>query len=90
MVRVRFPPHLRRHFPVPAESEFSATTVAGLVQQADVQFPGLAAYLIHEDGSLRKHVNIFIGEHFIRDRQRLTDKIPPGETVFVMQALSGG
>ena len=90
MVQVRFPTHLRRHFPVPTECDVSAATVADLIQQLDIRYPGVAAYLVHEDGSLRKHVNIFIGERFICDRQRLTDTIPAGESVLVMQALSGG
>lgn len=75
---------------MPAECEVSAATVAELVQRLEEQYPGLAGYLVHEDGSLRKHVNIFIGERFIRDRRRLSDAIPVGESVHIMQALSGG
>jgi sulfur-carrier protein len=90
MVRVRFPTHLRRHFPAPPECEVEAATVAELIERLEGMYPGLTSYLVHEDGSLRQHVNVFIGERFIRDRRTLTDAIPTGELVSVMQALSGG
>ncbi len=90
MACVRFPPQLRRHFPIPAECSVEAGNVAELVTRLDQQYPGLAAYLVHEDGSLRKHVNIFVDERFIRDRRALSDAISPDAMVHVMQALSGG
>lgn len=90
MASVRFPTHLRRHFPAPAETSIEASSVAELVRKLDQQYPGLAAYLVHEDGSLRKHVNIFIGDRFLVDRQTLSDPLATNDIVHVMQALSGG
>ena len=90
MVTVRFPRHLIRHCAVPAVCEAEAATVSELIQALDRRFPGVASYLVHEDGSLRQHVNIFLGERLIRDRQRLSDPLDGVAEVFVMQALSGG
>ena len=47
-------------------------------------------YVVDDQGALRKHVNIFLGNSWLRDRERLSDSIPPGTVVYVMQALSGG
>jgi molybdopterin converting factor small subunit len=90
VIHVRFPTHLRRHFPVPPDCRAAGATVAEVVRDLERQFPGLAAYLVHEDGSLRQHVNIFVGERFVRDRRTLSDTVDGSQPLFVMQALSGG
>jgi molybdopterin synthase sulfur carrier subunit len=89
-VEVSFPPSLRRHFPVPARCTIEARTAAEAVAEIDRQFPGVAAYLIHENGALRPHVNLFLDERFIADRERLSDSLAGVRTLTVMQALSGG
>ena len=89
-VVVRFPPHLRRHCPVPAACEANGETAAEVLADVERQFPGVTAYLLHEDGSLRQHVNIFLGNRLIRDRLRLSDSTTACQELFVMQALSGG
>ena len=90
MVRVRFPTHLRRHFPVPPECTANGATVAEVLADVERQYPGLTAYLVHEDGSLRQHVNIFLDERWLRDRRALSDAVAGATQLFVMQALSGG
>jgi len=90
MIRVSFPTHLRRHFPVPSDCSAEGTTVADVVRDLERQFPGLTAYLIHEDGSLRQHVNIFLDERWLRDRRKLTDTVAGVGQLHVIQALSGG
>jgi hypothetical protein len=35
-------------------------------------------------------MTVFIGEKRVRDRIRLSDPVPEGGTVYVLQALSGG
>jgi len=90
MIRVTFPTHLRRHFPVPPECSADGVTVAEVVRDLERQYPGLTAYLIHEDGSLRQHVNIFLDERWLHDRRKLTDPVAGVGQLYVMQALSGG
>ena len=67
-----------------------AQTVSEVITQAEQLFPGIRGYLLEEDGSLRKHVNIFIDEDLIRDRDRLSDQVSPSNEVLIFQALSGG
>lgn len=64
--------------------------MAEVVRDLERQYPGLTAYLVHEDGSLRQHVNIFLDERWLADRHRLSDSVAGVNQVFVMQALSGG
>lgn len=90
MPRVHFTNHLKTLFPALDEIEVTGNTVAEVVRALDVRFPRLAEYLVDERGALRKHVNVFVGESLIRDRLTLSDTVGEGETVFILQALSGG
>jgi hypothetical protein len=88
--RVQFTRHLKLHFPELADVEVDADSLAELVRTLDGMHPGLAAYLTDEHGTLRKHVNIFINDDLLDDRDALRDRVGPGDRVFIMQALSGG
>lgn len=90
MPRVQFTKHLVRFFPKLQDGEFEGTTIAEVVSSLERKHPGLASYLVDERGSLRQHVNVFLGNDLIHDRERLTDPIPAGVVVSVFQALSGG
>lgn len=89
-VLVRLPPHLRRYMELPAEVEVSGNTVRELLDEMESRFPGFAGYVLHENGSLRQHVNIFLGSRVISDRIELSDPVTGIGELFVMQALSGG
>ena len=90
MAHVRFTRHLRRYFPSLAEGEVSGASVAEVVSDLDRRWPGLAAYLVTEDGALRKHVNIFVNGELVRDRAALSDPVVETDELDVIQALSGG
>jgi hypothetical protein len=91
MPTVKFTNHLQRYFPaLENPSQVEAATVAQIVSALDARYPGLGAYIVDERGSLRKHVNIFIEEEMIHDREALRDVVSANSRVFIMQALSGG
>ena len=91
MPAVKFTTHLEKFFPgVTKGVTVESATVAEVVAALDGRFPGLAAYLVDEQGSLRKHVNIFVDDDLIVDRQRLTDPLTDSNRVYIFQALSGG
>jgi molybdopterin synthase sulfur carrier subunit len=92
MVKVELTPHLFTFFPDLKGRELlvEAESVAQVVRELDRLAPGIGSYVCDERGSLRTHVNIFVGENRINDRQRLTDPVPSGSCVYIMQALSGG
>jgi len=90
MPDVRFTTHLRIHFPTLRDGDVSGSTLAEIVTELDRRHPGLAAYLVDDHGSLRKHVNMFVNEQLLEDRLRLGDVVGPKDRVFIMQALSGG
>ena len=90
MVKVRFTRHLVRFFPGLERAEVGGETVAEVLTELDNLYPGLADYIVDERGVLRKHVNIFISQEMIHDRQKLSDLVKDGDDIYIFQALSGG
>ncbi len=90
MAQVKFTANLKRFFPDLRECEVEAATIAEALAAVDARWRGLGDYIIDEQGALRKHVNIFIGDELIRDKRRLSDKISAETRITIMQALSGG
>ncbi len=68
----------------------NASTAAQVVSELEKIAPGFAFYICDERGSLRQHVNIFVEDELIADRQRLSDVVKPESKVYILQALSGG
>jgi len=87
--RVSFTTHLARHLDCPAET-VDGGTVREVLDGYFARRPGVRAYVLDEQGALRRHVVIFIGDQQARDRNGLSDPVPGGAEVYVMQALSGG
>ena len=90
MSSVSFTGNLKRFYPELNTMHVEAETVAELLDKIEERFPGIKDYIVDEDGRLRKHVNIFIGNEMIRDQQALTDQIDQNDSIYIMQALSGG
>jgi len=91
MPRVKFTRHLVRFFPDLGDNvEVQGKTVAEVVAALDEQYPGLADYIVDERGTLRRHVNIFLGQDLIHDRDTLQDPVGENDQIFIFQALSGG
>jgi sulfur-carrier protein len=92
MPRVELTRHLYAFFPHLRDQEIvvEASTVAEVVRAVDEIAPGFGFYVCDERGRLRTHVNVFIGDERVVDRERLTDRVGPDSRVFILQALSGG
>ena len=65
MARVKFTPNLKRFFPDLRDCEVEANTIAEAVRSVDQRWRGLGDYIVDEQGALRKHVNIFVGDDLI-------------------------
>lgn len=92
MPKVEVTRHLYAFFPQleGKDLQVEARTVAEVVAAIDAIAPGFAFYVCDERGRLRRHVNIFIEEERVWDRERLSDAVQAHSRVFIMQALSGG
>ena len=90
MPRVNFTYALKRFYPNLKPFDIEASSVIEVVDGLELNYPGLKDYLVDEQGRLRQHVNIFIGDKLIKDKIKLSDTLSENDEVFIMQALSGG
>jgi molybdopterin synthase sulfur carrier subunit len=86
---VVFTPNLRRHVECPTETVDGAT-VRAVLDAVFAQNPRLRGYIVDEQGSLRRHMSVFVDGQQIVDRDRLSDPVRTASEIYVMQALSGG
>ena len=90
MAHVSFTRHLLRFFPTLTEGEVPGATVREVIDELERRHPGFASYILDDAGRLRYHVNVFVGDEPMRDRERLGDALGPSDKIFIVQALSGG
>jgi sulfur-carrier protein len=89
MPRVVFAPHVLRHVDCPP-SEQPGRTVRECLDAVFDRCPVVRGYILDDQGSLRKHVAVFINDRMVADRDRLSDPVENASEIFVFQALSGG
>jgi len=93
-VAVRIPTALRRfsdgraRVSVPTHDD--GCSLADLLDQLARTCPGVVDRVIDERGSLRRHVNVFIGVDEARHLGGLDAPVPAGTEVSIMPAVSGG
>jgi hypothetical protein len=90
MAHVTFTPHLQRFFPTLEPCDVEGATVRAVIDELERRYPGFESYVLDEAGRLRRHVNIFVGDEPIDDRETLGDALGASTPVFIVQALSGG
>ncbi len=65
-------------------------TVGDLLDRIASERPALERRIRDERGSLRQHVNVFVGDDNARDGGGVEMPLPPGVEVQVIPAVSGG
>ena len=89
MGTISFTPNLARHVPCPPQRTADGTVRVAL-EAVFAANPTLRSYVLDDQGRLRKHVNVYVNDEMVRDRDGLSDAVGPSDDVFVFQALSGG
>lgn len=89
MVSVTFTANLQRHVTSPP-ADVAGGTLREVLEAVFGANPQVRSYVLDDQGSLRRHMNVFVDGAAIVDRRGLTDMVADGAEVFVMQALSGG
>ncbi len=70
--------------------ESSPATVAEALAQLAALYPGIGDRVVTEQGEVRPHINVFVGEDNIRDDQGLSTRVPDGCEIAILPAVSGG
>lgn len=89
---VKMTQHLFRYFPQLANRTITvpAGSVAEILATINEIAPGFTDYVLDEQGTLRRHVNLSINDTLLVDKKSLSDRVPDDGTVYIFQALSGG
>jgi molybdopterin converting factor small subunit len=70
--------------------EGSPGTVSEALAMLWKDYPGLKDRIVDEQGAVRQHINIFVGDEAIRFADGLSTKIPADTEVLIVPAVSGG
>jgi molybdopterin converting factor small subunit len=65
-------------------------TTSGVLQALWRLHPALRDRIVDEQGEVRQHINIFVGEESIRFGQGLATPVPDGSEIMIVPAVSGG
>ena len=70
--------------------EGSRATVSAALESLWKLQPGLRDRIVDEQGQVRPHINIFVGEDAIRFADGLATNVPADAEILIVPAVSGG
>jgi hypothetical protein len=89
MPRIYLTPNLTRHIG-DLNGDAPGRTVRDVLNAHFANDPKALAYILDDQGALRRHMNIMVDGKPISDRSGLSDAVAEDGRIFVLQALSGG
>ena len=72
------------------EIEGRAATLSDALQALWVVCPGIRDRVVTEQGLIRQHINVFVGNEDVRYTGGLATPIPPAAEISIVPAVSGG
>jgi molybdopterin synthase sulfur carrier subunit len=72
------------------EIEHSPSTLADALSALWTIYPGVRDRIATEQGQVREHINIFIGDENVRYTGGLASPLSPGSEISIVPAVSGG
>jgi molybdopterin converting factor small subunit len=72
------------------ELEASVATLSEALQALWVACPGIRDRVVTEQGQIREHINLFVGNEDVRYTGGLTTPISPRAEISIVPAVSGG
>jgi molybdopterin converting factor small subunit len=89
-ITVHIPGPLRNCCAGAAELALPAGDVRGVLSELEHRHPALHRSICDETGAVRRHINVFVNTHHMRDRNGLDTPLIPGDEVIILPAVSGG
>ena len=89
MVHITFADSIQRHVPTPPV-EIAGGVLKDVFAGVFKDREQLRSYILDDQGSLRYHLAVFVDGEQIADPRGLSDEVPDGAKIHVIQALSGG
>lgn len=89
MPSVRFTRNIQRHVECPT-LDVAGATLGEVLNAYFASNERARGYVLDDRGKLRKHMAAFIDGRQVDDRDTLSDEVPEGAVVDIVQSLSGG
>lgn len=89
-ITVKLPTILRKHADGEPVVEGQGTTLRELLKDLESRYPGLTRNLQGEEGTLHRHINIYVNDEDVRYLGSLDTEIKEGDVVSVLPAVAGG
>lgn len=89
-VTVKIPTQLRSLTEGAAQVDAEGATLGEVVRDLEARYPGLGERLLDESGSLRRFVNVYVGEEDVRFLAGLDTSMAGGAIVSIIPAVAGG
>ena len=86
-MRVLIPGPLRSYTEARSQVEAEGATVADVLADLDLRYPGIRFRMIDEQDAIRRHMRIFVNGDQVRG---LDAPLGVSDEVIILQALSGG
>lgn len=90
MPSVRIPTPLRRLTSDKDEVTINAANIAELIDQMEVQYPGIKNRLCDESGNVRRFINLYVNNEDIRFLSGKETALKEGDIVSIIPAIAGG
>ena len=89
-VSVRIPTILRTYTGGDSEVSAEGSTLAEVLDDLDARFAGIKGRVLDEAGSLRRFVNVYVGNDDVRFLENLQTPTPDGVQLSIIPAVAGG
>jgi molybdopterin converting factor small subunit len=89
-VNVRVPTILRSYTDGDSEVTAEGATVAEVLDALDGSYPGIKGRIVDEQGTLRRFVNVYVGNDDVRFLDGLGTPVADGAQLSVIPAVAGG
>ncbi len=89
-VSVRVPTILRSYTGGDSEVSAEGSTLAEVLDDLEASYAGIRARILDDNGTLRRFVNVYVGNEDVRFLEDLATPTPDGVQVSVIPAVAGG
>ena len=89
-ITIHVPTMLRDYCAGASELALSGASLRVVLEELERRHPALHRSICDETGTVRRHVNLFVNTHNIRDRNGLDTQLIAGDEVTILPAVSGG
>lgn len=89
-IKVRIPTPLRKLTGDKDVVQAEATSIQGVIEDLEKNYPGMKERICDEKGELRRFVNLYLNDEDIRFAQGRQTPVKDGDEISIIPAIAGG